>query len=266
MTIAAREPGSRSVEAAVSVETDVGSILLPRDEVMLPWIQHYRCWEPEVASCLRSLLAPGMTFVDIGAHVGYHTLLASQVVGPSGRIVALEPEPNNFALLVANLKTHAAVNVQPVASAAWSETGYVDLEVSQQNSGDHRVYRRVRPSGIRVPSLALDELLAFEPVVHVVKSDVQGTDHLAIRGMEATIARCQPFILAEFWPVGIIALGDDPIHVLDYYRSLGFGLALLESPSIPSDAAATLFVSAAEALAGGFGTLILRPLRRGATH
>jgi len=266
MTVAAGKPEGRPVESAISVETDVGSILLPHDEVMLPWIQHYRRWEPEVASCLRSLLAPGMTFVDIGAHVGYHTLLALQLVGHAGRIVAVEPEPNNFALLVANLMAHGAINVQPVASAAWSASGSVDLQVSSQNSGDHRVYRKAGPGAVRVPSLALDELLAFEPAVNVVKSDIQGADHIAIRGMEATIARCQPVILAEFWPAGIIAFGDDPILALEYYRSLGFGVSLLESPWIPSRAAGALFVSAADALPGGFGTLILRPRGREATH
>ena len=256
----------RPIANAVSVETEVGSILLPQDEVMLPWIRHYRSWEPELASCLRSLLVPGMTFVDIGAHVGYHTLLASDAVGPSGRVVALEPEPNNFALLLANLKARGATNVQPVASAAWNKSGNVILRVSPQNSGDHRVYRTVGPGAIHVPSIALDELLTFEPVVDVVKSDTQGTDHIAIQGMEATIARCRPVILAEFWPAGIVAFGDDPLGVLDYYRSMGLTLALLESPSIPSHAPANLFVRTAEALAGGFGTLILRPRGRELTQ
>ena len=70
---------------------------------MRPWIEHYGVWEPIEASFIRGRLKPGMTLLDIGANVGYFSILGARAVGPSGTVVAIEPEPANYALLCANI-------------------------------------------------------------------------------------------------------------------------------------------------------------------
>lgn len=246
----------------VRADTDVGTLWLhAHDTVITPWIQHYRMWEPETASLLRTEVHSGMGVLDIGANIGYHTLLCAQRVGSEGRVIALEPEPGNFALLCANLWHAQVANVEPLRVAAAAYNGRIALSLSVDNTGDHRTFPGVVHGNTpTVPCARVDDLLRLETAIDVVKLDIQGSDHYAVQGMERTLARWRPTVVVEFWPHGIREMGDDPADVLRYYRSLGYTLSLLETPSVDyarvGDDALT---DAAAAVEGGFGTLVLRP-------
>ena len=90
----------------------IGSVRLflnPTDRMMTPVLLHVRSWEPNETYWVMRSLRPGQTFVDIGANVGYYTVIASRLVGASGRVFAFEPDPVSFALLAyasAWLKVH----------------------------------------------------------------------------------------------------------------------------------------------------------------
>lgn len=265
----ARGPSAPGTPGAVDLPTDVGDLLYPAvDDVVTPFVRQYGWWEKEEAEELRALLQPGMGFVDIGAHVGYLTLVAAEAVGPSGWGVAVEPAPANFALLSANLWRRGATNVVAIPAAALDTTGRARLRLSADNSGDHRasvgtaggnvVERGVVERGVvEVASVALDDVIPPDARVDVVKADTQGTDHLALLGMEATVARCRPVMLVEFWPPGIEERGDDPIEVLAYYSAIGYSAEVLGSPG-PRESPAAI-VEMAAASEGGYCTLILRP-------
>lgn len=243
--------------AVTRVATDVGALLLPgHDEVMLSYLRQHGEWEPEESDQLRSVLRPGMTFVDIGAHVGYMSLLAARAVGPAGRGFAFEPEPGNFALLMANLAVHGVDNVEAVPAAAWSESGRLSLSLSADNTGDHRAYALPGRESVEVPAFALDDVLPDDVTVDVVKVDAQATDDIAIRGMERTLARCRPALLVEFWPQGIRERGEDPTEVLEYYRSLRYDLTVLGGEHAASP---PTVLAAAESSPTAFCTLVLTP-------
>ncbi|MDQ6909196.1 MAG: FkbM family methyltransferase [Actinomycetota bacterium] len=220
------------------METDVGSLLYPSsDEVITPFVRENGWWEKEESAALRSLLRPGMTFVDVGAHVGYLTLVAAERVGPTGRGLAVEPVPDNFALLQANILWTGTSWVDAIPVAAWNENRRLTITLSADNSGDHRAYaageergadaepwpgRWTRTESREVLAVALDEIVPPDTAIDVVKIDVQGCDHLVIRGMERTLTRCHPSVLVEFWPEGIAELGGDPADVISYYGLFGF--------------------------------------------
>jgi FkbM family methyltransferase len=245
---------------AVRVETDVGPLLVPEhDRVIHHVLRDTGVWEEEEADALRSLLAPGMTFVDIGAHVGYMSLVAAGVVGPRGRGIALEPAPGNFELLHANLARNRASNVVAIPAAAWKETGPVTFSLDEFNTGDHRAYSRAGAETVEVQGYALDDLIPEELTVHVVKVDAQGTDHLALQGMARTLARCRPTLVVEYWPPGITELGDDPLAVLDGYRALGFEIAVLGVEQVRPQTSLEGILEVARASHGSFCNLLLRP-------
>src|SRR5262245_2134996 len=77
-----------------------------------------RGYEPEETAFIEAALAPGMTFLDLGANVGYFTCLAARKVGPAGRVWAFEPDPRNFRLLVRSVKANGLSNVTAVRAAA----------------------------------------------------------------------------------------------------------------------------------------------------
>ena len=215
------------------VPTDVGPLWLPADdEVITPWLAEYGTWEVAEGSEIRRLLQPGMTFVDIGANVGYFTLLASDAVGEDGWVISLEPEPDNYALLCANIWDHRCTNVEPLCAAAASTSRPAVLALSETNCGDHRAYHRPDLQYVRVTGVRVDDVVRPDARVDVIKIDIQGTDHRAVLGMERTLERCHPTLLVEFWPSGIAEAGDRPVDVLSYYHSLGFKIQILEQPGV----------------------------------
>src|SRR5207244_8912252 len=151
-------------EGVAEVETDVGSLLLPaHDRVVLPILAGSGTWEPDESALIDRKLGAGMTAVDLGAHVGYLTIRAARAVGATGRVIAVEPAPLNFALLNANLRRNGFANVLTIPAAAWRKSGTARLEVDPYNTGDHRVFQvDRRDAHVEVPALALDDLLPEE--------------------------------------------------------------------------------------------------------
>lgn len=246
---------------AVVVETDVGPLLVSEhDRVVHHVLRDTGVWEKEESDALRDMLAPGMTFVDIGAHVGYMSLLAARAVGPTGRGIAFEPAPGNFELLQANLARHRAAGVVAIPAAAWKETGPVTFSLDEFNTGDHRAYARAGAETFAVQGYAVDDVIPDDFTVDVVKVDAQGTDHLALQGMARTLARCRPVLLVEYWPPGITELGDDPLAVLAQYRDMGFSITVLGHDEVGPESSAGQILDAAVASPGAFCNLVLRPV------
>jgi FkbM family methyltransferase len=247
---------------AEKISTDIGQLWLPADDsVMRPWIAHYGTWEPTEAGFLRARLRPGMNLLDIGANVGYFSILGARAVGPSGTVVAIEPEPANYALLCANLWEARAANVVPLRAAASTFTGRISLSISGENCGDHRSFME-RPGErvVAVSGVRMDDVLDADARVDVVKIDIQGADHRAVIGMERLLARWRPLLLVEFWPRGVDELGDRPIDVLSYYRSLGFSVSLIDQPGAdPGWTMDPQLVQTVRDSESGFTTLLLTP-------
>ncbi len=125
---------------AVRVSTDIGELWYPGDcQVLTPTVQQTGTWDPDDGRAMVEALRPGMTVINVGAHVGYFALLAARCVGPSGRVLAIEPAPENFALLQANVEQAGAGHVSLTNAAAWSTPGELELALSPINTGDHRV-------------------------------------------------------------------------------------------------------------------------------
>jgi FkbM family methyltransferase len=104
------------------------------------WIQshifHFGLWEPEISYLVSQILKPGDVFVDVGANVGYDTLLGSSLVGPGGQVVAIEPSPTTFTKLQGNIALNKATNVRAVNVAVSDSLGTLNLfDVSESNCG-----------------------------------------------------------------------------------------------------------------------------------
>jgi FkbM family methyltransferase len=259
--VAETPAASRELPAAEEVQTDVGPLLLPlNDGVMKPLIAATGDWEINEATIVRAHLRPGMTFVDIGAHVGYYTNLAAREVGTSGHVYAVEPDPDNAALLRENVRRNGYRNVTVIEAAAWHETTTVTLRRDHFNTGDNRVADQFADDGAvcEVEGIAFDDRLAGLEV-SAVKVDAQGVDHLALRGMRETIQRCRPIVFVEFWPDGIRENGGDPAAVIEEYRGLGYRITMIGYDTDFAAWPAEEIVRAAEGFPFGAVALVLRP-------
>lgn len=244
-----------------TVETDVGPLRLPADDqVVLPWLRRYGTWEPHESEVLRSLMATADWVLDVGAHVGYHSLLAASMVGGNGRVVSLEPHPVNFALLQANLSANSALGSRALPFAASDTTGLRDFGVSPSNSGDHGFATGAGRGRQEVMTVAVDDLVSPGWPIRVVKIDIQGADHRALRGMPGLISRHRPALLVEFWPDGIQALGDDPEEALGEYLLPGYTMEVVgDAGREPAPDSRAGVVSRAMENEGGFVSLLLLP-------
>ncbi|MFQ5748503.1 MAG: FkbM family methyltransferase [Planctomycetota bacterium] len=221
-------------EARIRVE---GGFFLhvPRrgDEVITPVLVHEGRWEPQETRVLLDTLQPCMTFVDVGANLGYYSVLASRRVGPQGKVLALEPAPRTHRLLTWNLADNGCRNAEAHQVAlADREGGRRELVLSKTNPGDHHLAGPAggSPAGTRtvsVPLITLDRILAGRRV-DVLKLDTQGAEAGIFRGMRATLAANPGLVVVtEFWPHGLRRAGSDPWAFLGEIRQAGFGLELI---------------------------------------
>jgi FkbM family methyltransferase len=175
-------------------------------------------WEPVATRSFLEPLREGGVAVDVGANLGYYTVVAGDAVGPGGRVIAVEPEPRNAALLEENVRLNGFDDrVEIVVAAAGEAAGSTLLYLSEANLGDHRAFdsddgRRA----LEVPIVALDDLPALAGRVDLLKIDVQGAEAAVLRGARRLIERNRDHLvlLLEFWPQGIRLAGDDPAEVI----------------------------------------------------
>ncbi len=150
------------------------------DDVIGKYIYHFGVWEPHLSTFIKSRLRPGDVFCDIGAHIGYYSLLASRAVGSSGAVVAIEAAPWTYAVLLENLRLNRAENVRPVNIAVAAHIGTITLyRGPRHNSGLTTTVatRGFEPAG-EVPARPLFDILTDSELasLRLVKLDVEGAE------------------------------------------------------------------------------------------
>jgi FkbM family methyltransferase len=148
---------------------------------------------PAETALLRAVLRPGATCVDVGANWGYFTLLAAHLVGPGGRVVALEPDPRVAARLRANVQANALGHVAVRQLAASDGDGTARLsgyDEDGSNWGLSSLASTVGPRSFDVDTRPLDDVLDDTAAgdVDLVKIDVEGAELHVLRGMRRGLA------------------------------------------------------------------------------
>ncbi|MDQ6810931.1 MAG: FkbM family methyltransferase [Actinomycetota bacterium] len=180
--------------------------------------------EPHVEDAFLSLLHPGDVVYDIGANIGWYTLLGARAVGTEGTVVAFEPSVANAALVKENAARNGFVNVSVIPAAVtdgsgWAtflDKGSLEGRLMKDDTAAQARRRARRPQGYKgssvVPVLALDSWLAEtdQPPPKVIKIDVEGAEVGALRGMTATLRSARPALIIE--PHGT---GEELGEVLD---------------------------------------------------
>jgi FkbM family methyltransferase len=184
-------------------------------------------------------IRPGMTVVDAGANIGYYTLVFADLVGPSGKVIAFEPDPDLFAAASENVRRNGkAGTVRLHNCALGAQPAELYLQRGHVNSGDNRL-RRSPPDmsrAVAVQVMRLDDALGPEKV-DWIKVDVQGWECDVFEGMGETLARNLDTmqVCFEFWPHGIRQAGRDPREAVAILRRAGYTLYRRESATPVTD-------------------------------
>jgi FkbM family methyltransferase len=212
-------------EHAIELDTRIGTFWFDRRDVLLtPFIRTHGVWEADVMKLMTRKLRPGDVVVDVGANVGFHTVLASRLVGPAGRVYALEPMPWTLEVLRANVARHECTNVEVLPVAATETSGSMRLASREHELSSARLTPDEEP-GVDVETAPLDDVLPGV-IADFVKVDVEGAEPSALRGARALLQRSRPLVVVEFRNAPHLR-GESADEVLRYYESLGFELCVL---------------------------------------
>lgn len=163
----------------------------------------------------------GDTVLDLGAHIGYYTIFAAELVGAEGKVFAFEPEPNNFYLLKKNIEINNYRNVIPVQKAVSDKTGKGRLYLKEKKT-QNRIYdSQEKDPFIEIETVKLDDYI--EEKIDFIKMDIEGSEMGAVRGMVALLKKNQRVkIMTEFYPALIKKSGENPLDLLKLFKKCGF--------------------------------------------
>jgi FkbM family methyltransferase len=157
------------------------------------YIYYFGRWEPHVEATIRECLRPGDTFIDIGANIGYFTLLAWKLIGPTGRVISIEASAPTFQLLLGNIERNGAQHVvRAIHAAVTDREGIVKLYTPEKsNIGMASLVRSMGQGYEEVRSAPLRALLTKHEIesARLVKIDVEGAESLVLQGMLPILAQ-----------------------------------------------------------------------------
>jgi FkbM family methyltransferase len=178
-------------------------------------------WDPSLTNFIESFLHPGDVFIDVGAHVGYFTLLASRRVGPAGTVLSIEPNPFALRQLEQNVEHSHLQNVLIEHTACGESDDVVRLYLHTESNSSMASLFTESVSGdvaVEVPCTTLDRLCQVRGLqrVKLVKVDVEGAEFFVLRGMKRIMRELRPVIVVELYPQLLEAVGT-PLHEVEAF-------------------------------------------------
>jgi FkbM family methyltransferase len=218
----------------------------PNERTVLEFLNTGASFEPDVANVFVRVLREGDVAVDVGANMGFLTVLAAMLVGPLGHVVAFEPDAENLARLRANLALNNCTNVTTLEKAVTNQVGEVEFFINSDNSGGNALWDPAQypgnvkslatPKRITVPATTLDaewEQLQL-PVPKVIKIDTEGAEQQVLEGMVGLLARQPRFVIAELHEFALRKMGSTQESLRGVIESLGYStFGLSRSGALP---------------------------------
>jgi FkbM family methyltransferase len=204
------------------VVRDIGRFHLRRGSDDLWFVVPWR--EKAIVDALRTYLRAGDTFVDAGANIGFYTVLAAALVGPGGKVIAIEMMPDTAAILRAHIALNGIGNVTVVESALSNSDGeVVSARVSHGRFGQASIVGgkgEATDHEIKVPTVTLSRLLTPLGRVALMKMDLEGAEGMALRGAASSLRKVERIVF-EQW--------DETGEAMSRLREDGFRIDRLDS-------------------------------------
>ena len=223
-------------------DNNLGKLFFPAgDNVMAPTIHANGTWEENEINWLKENVSPGDHCINVGANVGYFSIWLGKLAGKDGSVTSFEPNPHLAPLFNLNILNSKLQNVDLHRVAVGNRKGFQWLYLNKKNFGDNRMFDpRITKGGgdyrqhgfHKIPRRTLVRIIKLDNYikgkVDLVLIDAQGYDHEVLRGMRSIIEKSRPKILTEFVPQWLIDMGEDPLKVLDEYRSWGYSIGSVD--------------------------------------
>jgi FkbM family methyltransferase len=209
-----------------------GSLFVTRLHLPIEWhIRLFGSYEPELREIMRTVLAPQAVAIDVGANTGWHTLLMARLVGPHGRVLAIEPNPSVRENLARNTRLNQLTQVEIIGCAFGETPGTLDFLALDANdsasASAHVVWTdNARSGAIRVDASTLDGVAAERQLsrIDLIKIDAEGYEWPILQGAEKSIARFHPPIVFEFDETYAVRGKETPALLCAFFRRYGYRL------------------------------------------
>jgi FkbM family methyltransferase len=219
-------PGFRDVAGGVrQLRHGMRMDLDPSNSIDL-FCYYWNCWEPDESWILSRLLRPGDVFVDVGANLGYFTILASRLVGTTGGLIAIEPVPSTVHKLRRNLRLNAIEDRVVLHEVAVTDSpGSVRIYQPYSNNVGANT---IRPCGYPemnwdVAACTLDDLLSSQGPIRMIKLDIEGAEVKALRGFAKRLSATDgPIVLCEVTDAFLREVGDTAFELFNMMASYNY--------------------------------------------
>ena len=194
-------------------------------------------WEKNYTHVLEKILRKGDVFLDLGANIGYYSILAGKKIGADGRVFAFEPAKDNFELLCQNIKTNGLEEiVHPIQKAAGESQGKIPLYAASEDPSDRIAYAGVKGAQV------YDEIECVRPEdylrenygkwvdrIRVIKMDIEGFEPFACKGMERLLKKKEVILFAELNYQRISDAGTSVNNYLKLLKDFGFHFSIIDA-------------------------------------
>ncbi len=193
-------------------------IFPPRESVIGRSLYRTGIWEPEMTAFVQKTFQPGWRVIDIGAHIGYYTLLFAKQVGAEGAVLAFEPMPRERAILQRNIERNQLNTVRVYDYALSDHTGTAVMKPDCRGQMQSDTQGAQEDTVEMIPLDNLWESIGWDRL-DVVKIDVEGAEAGVLKGMTGVLKKYQPFLLMEVHPPQLRDFGSSAGEVIDWLAS-----------------------------------------------
>jgi len=202
--------------------------------------EHGQMYEGETFDFISKNLRNGDTFLDIGAHIGFFSIVSSKIVGDFGKVYSFEMNNFNYSHLLAHIRINESKNIVPHNWAVSDKSGVIEFFNNIDNDGGHSLWdcgkhefnikSKENPKSIISYSIAIDDYFDSNRKVNLMKIDTEGAEVLVLKGMQNLLKRDHPIVVAEVNEFGLKQMGFSYNDLRKIMSDIGYRCWKLDLP------------------------------------
>lgn len=205
------------------------------DQIIATKLIQYGFWEEGLTKLVKKIIKNDMFVIDVGAHMGYYSLLFSKHVGDKGKVFSFEPVPYNFNFLKENKQINKINNIVLENFAVSDKNGEIKLFLDKNNLGAHSFIEgnNNKDDCVVAKAIRLDDYFNNSNFpIDLIKIDVEGAESVVLGGMPALLNNNPNIIMIiEFCPEIIVRAGSSPVEFIDKLLAFDFHIAVIDHKS-----------------------------------
>lgn len=192
------------------------------DKIDSLYLSVYEDWEDFETSIMEKKLKRGHVVLDIGANIGFYTLIMAKLVGERGKVYSFEADPTNFNILKKNVEVNGYKNVVLINKVVLDKNGKIRFYIDEGNTAGNSLFRGNKREYREIDCIKLDNYFNKNDKINFIKMDIEGSEGRAIKGMSNLLKENKEIkIITEFYPKLLDGVGEEVnLGARDYLKFL----------------------------------------------